>query len=51
MPTVQKWLAGLTGLGALYLVVTNPTGFYKAALGVQKITGGTVATITSGGKR
>lgn len=51
MPTAQKWLTGLIGLGALYLVVTNPNGFYKAAQGVQKITGGTVATITSGGKR
>lgn len=51
MPIAQKWLTGLIGLGALYLVVANPAGFYKGALGIQKITGGTIATITSGGKR
>ncbi len=51
MSTVQKWLTGLIGLGALYLVVTNPQGFYKAAQGVQKIVGGTETQIITGGKR
>jgi hypothetical protein len=51
MSTVQKWLTGLIGLGALYLVVTNPNGFYKAAQGVQKIVGGTETQIITGGKK
>lgn len=51
MGTLQKWLMGLVGLGALYLVVTNPNGFYKAATGVQRVVGGTEANIISGGRR
>jgi hypothetical protein len=51
MGTLQKWLLGLVGLGALYLVVTNPQGFYKAATGVRQIVGGTEGDIISGGKR
>jgi precorrin isomerase len=51
MSTAQKWLMGLIGLGALYLVVTNPTGFYKAATGVQRLVGGTETQIITGGKR
>lgn len=50
MSTVQKWLAGLTGLGALYLVVTNPNGFAQLGTSVKAITGGTISTITTGGK-
>lgn len=50
MSTLQKWLAGLTGLGALYLVVTNPAGFYTASSALKQATGGTIATITTGGK-
>lgn len=50
MSTIQKWLASLSGLGALYLVVSHPDGFAKFAGGVQKLTGGTVAQITTGGK-
>jgi hypothetical protein len=49
--TLQKWLMGLIGLGALYLVVTNPKGFYSAAKGVQRVVGGTEANIISGGRR
>lgn len=48
--TLQKWLMGLLGLGALYLVVTNSNGFYKAAQGVQTIVGGTEGQILRGGK-
>jgi hypothetical protein len=50
MPLAQKWTAGLIGLGALYLVVTNSNGFFKAASGVTKIVGGTETQIISGGK-
>jgi len=42
---------GLIGLGALYLVVTNPKGFYKFAQGTKTIVGGTEAQIISGGRR
>lgn len=49
--TLQKWLMGLLGLGALYLVVTNPNGFYKGAQGIRQVVGGTEADIISGGKR
>lgn len=51
MSTVQKWLTGLIGLGALYLVVTNPEGVYKASVGFRQLVGGTEADVISGGKR
>lgn len=51
MGTVQKFLVLSAGLGALYLVVTNPNGFYKAAAGVQRVVGGTTTQIVTGGKR
>jgi hypothetical protein len=51
MSTIQKWLMGLLGLGALYLVVTNPNGFYKAAQGVKQVVGGTETQIITGGKK
>lgn len=51
MTTIQKWLTGMIGLGALYLVVTNPNGTYKAAQAVQKVVGGTEATVISGGNK
>lgn len=49
--TIQKWLMGLIGLGALYLVVTNPNGAYKAARGIRQVVGGTESDVISGGKR
>lgn len=49
--TLQKWLMGLIGLGALYLVVTNPNGFYKATTGVRQLVGGTEADVISGGAK
>lgn len=49
--TLQKWLMGLLGLGALYLVVTNPQGFYSATNGVRQLVGGTESDIISGGKK
>lgn len=51
MSVVQKWLSGLIGLGALYLVVTNPSGFYKATTGLQRLIGGTEVNIITGGRR
>lgn len=51
MGTLQKWLMGMIGLGAAYLVLTNPNGFYKAATGTEKLVGGTETQIITGGKR
>lgn len=48
--TLSKWLMGLIGLGALYLVVTNPQGAYRAAQGVQNVVGGSETAIITGGK-
>ena len=50
MTTVQKWLMGLLGLGALYLVVTNPKGFYSATNGVRQLVGGTEGDVLRGGR-
>lgn len=49
--TVQKWLMGLLGLGALYLVVTNPQGFLSATNGVRGLVGGTETDVITGGKK
>lgn len=49
--TLQKWLMGLLGLGALYLVVTNSGNFYKATTGVRQLIGGTEADVISGGTK
>lgn len=46
MSTVQKWLLGLIALGAGYMVLQNPNGFYKAATGVENLTAGSVTQIT-----
>ena len=51
MTTVQKWLMGLVGLGALYLVVTNPNGTLNAAKSVRQVVGGSETDIISGGKK
>ena len=51
MSTVQKWLMGLIGLGAVYLVVTHPQGFYRFSQGVRQLVGGTETDIITGGKR
>jgi hypothetical protein len=50
MTLVQKWLAGMIGLGALFLVVTNPNGFYKATTGLRGLTAGSIVDVTTGGK-
>lgn len=51
MSTMQKWLSGLIGLGALYLVVNNPTGVYKALTGARQLIGGTETDIITGGRK
>ncbi|MDB5910550.1 MAG: hypothetical protein JWP34_4664 [Massilia sp.] len=51
MSLAQKWLAAMSGLGALYLVVSNPTGVYKAAQAVRQVVGGTTVDIITGGKK
>lgn len=51
MSTVQKWLTLMAGLGALYLVVSNPTGTYKAGQAVRNVVGGTESDIISGGAK
>jgi hypothetical protein len=51
MGTASKWVTGMIALGALYLVVTNANGFYKASQGVQRLVGGTETQIITGGKR
>jgi hypothetical protein len=49
--TLQKWLLGLIGLGALYLVVTNPQGVYRAAQAGKNLIGGSETQIITGGRR
>jgi hypothetical protein len=51
MSTLQKWLLGLLGLGAGYLVLTNPNGFYKFATGTRQLVGGTEVDVITGGKK
>ena len=48
--TVQKWLMGLIGLGALFLVVTNANGVLSAAKAGRTLIGGSEADVISGGK-
>ncbi len=50
MTLIQKWMLGLVGLGAAFLVFTNPEGFYKAASGIRSLTAGSIVDVTTGGK-
>lgn len=50
MTLLQKWMMALVGLGAGYLVLTNPDAFYKAATGLRKLTAGSIVDVTTGGK-
>lgn len=50
MTLAQKWLGGLILLGAGFLVLTNPNGFYKAATGLRSLTAGSIVDVTTGGK-
>ena len=46
MDVIQKWLAGLIGLGALYLVGTEGKGLENAFSGAQNFVSGTLKTAT-----
>jgi len=48
MTTLQKWLAGLIGLGALYIVATDPTGIASALKAGQGFVSGTLHTAVTG---
>ena len=48
--TIRSWLAGLIGLGALYLVATHGGGLAAAFGGAQKFISGTEGTVLRGGK-
>lgn len=50
MGTIQKWLVLMAGLGAGYLIVSNPKGVYSAATAVKTAVGGTETQIITGGK-
>ena len=48
MNVVQKWMAGLIGLGALFLVVSNPRGVASALSAGQQFISGTERTAITG---
>ncbi len=48
MTTIQKWLAGLLGLGALYIVAAKPTGIASGLGAAQKFVSGTEKTAMGG---
>jgi hypothetical protein len=50
MGLAQKWLLGLIGLGAGFMVLANPNGFYKVAEGARRLTAGSIVSVTTGGK-
>jgi len=50
MTLVQKWMLGLVALGAGFLVLTNPNGFYKFATGTRSLVAGSIVDVTTGGK-
>jgi hypothetical protein len=47
---ISKWLMLMAGLGAGYLVIQNPAGFYSATSGIKNLVGGTETQIITGGK-
>jgi hypothetical protein len=51
MSLIQRWLLGLTALGAGYMVFQNPNGFFKVAQGVRSVTAGSIVDVTTGGKK
>ena len=48
MSIIQKWLAGLNGLGAVLIVAQNPTGIASALNAGQKFISGTEHTAITG---
>ena len=47
--TIRSWLAGLIGLGALFLVATHGSGLASALGGAQKFISGTEGTVLKDG--
>jgi hypothetical protein len=43
--TLQKWLAALAGLGALYIVAANPDAIVKTLGASQNFISGTEGTV------
>jgi hypothetical protein len=50
MPLAQKWILALVGLGAGFLVLTNPNGFWKFTQGTRSLVAGSIVDVTTGGK-
>lgn len=48
MSIIQKWLAGLIGLGALYLVLAPDSHITQAGAAAQKFISGTEHTALTG---
>ena len=48
MSVLQKWLAGLIGLGALYIVAANPAGIASGLKAAQGFISGTENTAIKG---
>lgn len=48
MSLVQKWIALLGGLGAGFLVFSNPEGVFKAAQAIRSVTAGSIVDVTTG---
>lgn len=46
---IQMWLAGLLGLGGLYLVATHGSGLARALKGGEQFVAGTEGTVLRGG--
>lgn len=46
--TIQMWLAGLLGLGALFLVVSNPKGVASGLGAAENFVSGTEKTAITG---
>ena len=46
--TVNIWLAGLIGLGALFIVASNPSGIANGIGAAQKFVSGTENTAIKG---
>lgn len=46
--TIQKWLSGLLGLGALYIVASDPTGIASGLKAGQQFISGTENTAIKG---
>jgi hypothetical protein len=51
MTLLQKWMLGLMGLGAGYMVLANPNAFYKFAQGSRQLVAGSIVDVTTGGKK